>query len=97
VTQPARSSASLTSAANSPQAQRLREEAERAATSIGEASRTAADKARPHVITALDRVSEELGSLATRLRREDETPAESAPQPGGPGEPKGPNDEELGG
>lgn len=59
--------------ASSAQAQRLREQAEKAATSIGEASRSAADKARPHVIGALERVGQELGELANRMRKEPST------------------------
>ena len=72
-------STAVQEAAGSPQAQRLREQAEKAAVSIGEASKTAADKARPHVITALDRVSAELGELATRLRTQR---AEAEGEPG---------------
>lgn len=54
----------------SPQAQRLREQAERAAVSIGEASKQAADRAKPHVASALEGVSGALGDLAARLRQE---------------------------
>jgi predicted enzyme related to lactoylglutathione lyase len=60
---------------SSPQAQRLREQAEKAAASIGEASRTAADKARPHVVSALERVGQELGELAERLSKAPEPAA----------------------
>jgi predicted enzyme related to lactoylglutathione lyase len=72
-------------AAASPQAQRAREQAEKAATAIGEASRQAADRALPHVVTALDRVSMELGELAARLRRERDQQAEppAGGEPGG--------------
>jgi uncharacterized protein len=69
----------VTEAAGSPQAQRLREHAERTAESIGEATKTAADKARPHVITALDAVSRELGSLAERMRGEQNAGEDTAP------------------
>jgi uncharacterized protein len=65
-------------AADSPQGKQLREQAEKAAGAIGEASRTAADKARPHVITALDRVSIELGELAAKLRAGRQADAEAA-------------------
>ena len=65
-------------AADSPQGKQLRDQAEKAAGAIGEASRTAADKARPHVITALDRVSIELGELAAKLRAGRQADAEAA-------------------
>lgn len=77
-----------------PQAQRMREHAQRAAVTIGDASRQAADKARPHVATALDRVSVELGGLAERLRRPDEDDGAPAGGPGAewarPARPEGP-------
>ena len=66
-------------AAASPQAKRARDEAERAARGIRDASAGAADKARPHVISALDRVSVELGNLASRLRR-DEVAGQTTPE-----------------
>jgi uncharacterized protein len=68
-------------AADSPQGKQLKEQAEKAATAIGEASRTAADKARPHVITALDRVATELGDLAARLRSNRDDAAAAADEP----------------
>jgi predicted enzyme related to lactoylglutathione lyase len=88
--------AAVTDVAASPQAQRAREQAEKAAAAIGDASKQAADKALPHVVNALDRVSVELGALATKLRREpgaepEEPPAgeqpPSAPEGEGPGVP----------
>lgn len=78
-------SKAFTEAAASPQAKRAREEAQRAASGIRDASVTAGDRARPHVITALDRVSVELGNLASRLRRDeaggDQTTEEHADEP----------------
>ena len=64
-------SGAFSEATSSQQAQRAREETERAMRGIRDASAGAADKARPHVITALDRVSQELGNLAARLRRDE--------------------------
>ncbi|MBE0476773.1 MAG: VOC family protein [Coriobacteriia bacterium] len=81
-------SKAFSGAAGSPQAQRARVEAERAARGIRDASVDAADKARPHVISALDRVSVELGNLAARLRREEAGEATQAP-PSSEGEGRG--------
>lgn len=60
--------------ASSPQAQRVREEADRAASSIRQASAATAERASPYVVSALDRVSRELDDLAVRLRRERQEP-----------------------
>lgn len=68
----------------SPQAQRVREEAERAGRAVRDAGAQAADRARPHVVAALDRVSRELDVLAARLRGA----AEEAPGGGEPVEPE---------
>lgn len=82
--------------AASPQAQRVREEAERAAVAVREAGKGAADKARPHVVAALDRVSRELDEFATRLRgTADEAAAAAATESAPPAEPVAPTDAPL--
>jgi len=68
---------------SSPQAKRVREEADRAAASVREAGRQAADRARPHIVAALDRVSSELDQLAARLRGSEQDVVE---QPNTPSE-----------
>ena len=71
--------AAVQDAASSPQAQKLREQAEGAAVRIGEATRTAADNARPHVISALDTVSAALGGSGRSCDRSGRGSLEAPP------------------
>lgn len=67
-------------ASTSPEAQRLRAEAEKAAQSARAAGEQTWQEARPHLLSALNQINAELQKMITRL--EDEEPTVGAPTAG---------------
>jgi len=60
----------ISEASRSPEAERIREEAEKAAESARSAGRQTWTEARPHVLSALTRVNAELEQLIEGMQRE---------------------------
>lgn len=67
--------------ANSPQGQRLRQDASRAAEGVRTATEQTVQEVRPQLINALQQVNEELQKLIDRMESRRRPPAGSVPDP----------------
>lgn len=75
-------------ASASPEAQKIREEAEKAAESLRAAGERTWKEARPHLLSALSQISTELQKMIARLQEEEPTAGPPAAE-AAPDEPEG--------
>ena len=76
--------------ANSPEGQKIRSEAERAADSVRVATEQTVQEVRPQLLTALQQLNSELQKLIDRMESKRSAPSgEAAPSPDNPQEPLG--------
>ncbi len=64
----------LQNAAQSPEAQRARDEAKRAAESLRQAGEQTVQEVRPHLLTALKQANDELQKMVKRMERSGQQP-----------------------
>lgn len=79
-------SKAIEESANSPQGQKIREEANRAAESLRTASEQTIQEVRPQLINALEQLNAELQKLIDRMEARRRPPAEPGPGTDTPGE-----------
>jgi hypothetical protein len=75
--------AAIKEAVASPEAQKIKGEASKAAVQVRDAGEQAVQSARPHMISALKRVSQELGKLVESLEKAPPPPPPPSEPPAG--------------
>jgi methyl-accepting chemotaxis protein len=76
-------SQAIEDSANSPQGQRIRQDANRAAETVRSATEQTINEARPQILNALQQLNEEIQKLTQRMQQQrDETSSEGVRTPG---------------